>query len=217
MVRPFGPFRERFEEYILERTANYPSLVPITGLKLDKVRIRPACKETLEHSSFSSWIDQRALDGPDRVLIDEKISVCLKELGHSGELADEAPPDRIEPGFPEEEGLRPGFEELLQVVRAIAAATPLEFMRVVLASSDEVRFIEATDEPEFRRELEAALREGFQALGMLGWEVREEAVQAKNLLFPWHKDNEALQELFDRLCDEGAESVERESERGTTT
>ena len=29
MVREYGPFRERFEEYILERTANHPSLVPM--------------------------------------------------------------------------------------------------------------------------------------------------------------------------------------------
>ena len=45
---------------------------------------------------------------------------------------------------------------------------------------------------------------------MLGWEVRKETVQAKNVLFPWHKDDETLQQLFDRLCDEGAESVGQE-------
>ncbi len=28
MAREYGPFRERFEEYILERTANHPSVVP---------------------------------------------------------------------------------------------------------------------------------------------------------------------------------------------
>ncbi len=66
-----------------------------------------------------------------------------------------------------------------------------------------------TEEPEFRRELETAFREDFQALGMLGWEVGEGTLQAKNLMFPWHKDNETL-ELFDRLCDEGAVSVEQE-------
>ena len=65
-----------------------------------------------------------------------------------------------------------------------------------------------TEGPEFRKELETAFRENFQALGMLGWEVGKETVQAKNLLFPWHKDNETLCLLFDRLCDEGAESVE---------
>ncbi len=64
--------------------------------------------------------------------------------------------------------------------------------------------------PEFRKKLETAFREDFQALGMLGWEVSKETVQAKNVLFPWHKDNETLCELFDRLCDEGAESVEEE-------
>ena len=70
---------------------------------------------------------------------------------------------------------------------------------------------------QFRREVEAGMREGFQALGMLAWEVSTETVQAKNLLFPWHKDNETLTELFDRLCDEGAESVAQELERRTRT
>ena len=46
-----------------------------------------------------------------------------------------------------------------------------------------------------------------------GWEVNEETVQAKNLLFPWHKDDETLRVLFDRLCEEGA-SVEQELESG---
>ncbi len=86
-------------------------------------------------------------------------------------------------------------------------------MPLVLASSQgEVRFLdEVTEEPEFRRGLETAFREDFQAaLGMLGWEVSKETVQAKNLLFPWHEDDETLRQLFDRLCDEGAESVEQE-------
>ncbi len=84
-------------------------------------------------------------------------------------------------------------------------------MRLVLASSQgEVRFVEVAEGPEFRAELETAMREGFQALGMLGWEVNKETVQAKNVLFPWRKDDEALCDLFDRLCDEGAESVGQE-------
>ena len=29
MVREYGPFRERFEEYIVERTTDYPSVVPM--------------------------------------------------------------------------------------------------------------------------------------------------------------------------------------------
>ena len=98
------------------------------------------------------------------------------------------------------------------------AATLLEFMRLVLASSQgEVRFVEVTEEPEFRRELETAFREDFQALGMLAWEVSKETVQAKNLLFSWHRGDETLGKLFDRLCDEGAESVEQEVDRRTKT
>ena len=85
-------------------------------------------------------------------------------------------------------------------------------MRLVMASSGDVQFIEVTEGPEFRAELQTAFREDFQALGMLGWELAEGTVQAKNLLFPWHRDNETLCELFDRLCDEGADSVEQEFE-----
>ncbi len=155
MVREYGPFRERFEEYILERTANHPSLVPMIMHGQGKASFRLACKDTLNHSNFSSWLDQAALDGPDRVLIDEEISACLKELGYSGELSDEALPDRAGSVRPENQALPPGFEELIQIVRAAAAATPLEFMRLVLASSQgEPRFIEVTEGPEFRRELD---------------------------------------------------------------
>ncbi len=63
----------RFEEYILERTANHPSLVPMIMDGQGKASFRLACKETLEHSNFSSWLNQSALDGPERVLIDEQI------------------------------------------------------------------------------------------------------------------------------------------------
>ncbi len=168
MVREYGPFRERFEEYILERTGDHPSVIPVVMDGQGKASFRLVCKETLNHSNFSSWLDQASLDGPEKVLIDEEISACLKELGYSGELADEALPDRADPGFTEEEALSPGFEELIQIVRAAAAATPLNFMRLVLASSQgEVRFLEVTEGPEFRRELETAFREDFQALGML--------------------------------------------------
>ena len=66
-----------------------------------------------------------------------------------------------------------------------------------------------------RAELQTAFRGDFLALGMLGWEVGEGTMQAKNLLFPWHRDNETLCELFERLCDEGAESVEQELDRRT--
>ncbi len=52
---------------------------------------------------------------------------------------------------------------------------------------------------------------------MLGWEVNEETVQAKNLLIPWHKDDETLCELFDWLCDEGAESLEQELDQRSKT
>jgi len=148
------------------------------------------------------------------VLIDKEISTCLKELGYPGELSYKKVPKRADSG-PTADKAPPSFEELLQLVRAAAAATPLEFMRLVMASSDNVQFIEVTEGPELRAELQTAFRGDFLALGMLGWEVGEGTMQAKNLLFPWHRDNETLCELFERLCDEGAESVEQELDRRT--
>ena len=64
MVRPFGHLRERFDDYILERTADYPSVVPMVMLKRGKASFRLACKETLNHSNFSSWFDEASLSGP---------------------------------------------------------------------------------------------------------------------------------------------------------
>ena len=89
MVRPFGPIHERFEEYIQERTANNPSLIPILMFRQNKVCFRVSCKEARDGTSWSSWLDQAALDAPERVLIDQEISACLEELGYSGKLADD--------------------------------------------------------------------------------------------------------------------------------
>ena len=69
MAREYGPFRERFEEYILERTANHPSLVPMTMDGQGKARFRLACKDTLNGTSWSSWISPPLLKfAPQRVL-----------------------------------------------------------------------------------------------------------------------------------------------------
>ena len=38
-------------------------------------------------------------------------------------------------------------------------------------------------------------------------------MQANDLLFPWHRDNETLRELSDRLYDEGANGVEQKLDR----
>ncbi len=63
MVREYGPFRERFEEYILERTANHPSVIPMIMHGQGKARFRLACKEKLDGTDWSSWLDHSALDG----------------------------------------------------------------------------------------------------------------------------------------------------------
>ena len=76
-----------------------------------------------------------------------------------------------------------------------------------------VRFIEVTDGIEFRSELQKAFREGYLALGLLGGELTGKTIQARSMLFPWHKENAKLGDLFQRLCEEGADSVQGEFER----
>ncbi|MDA2926955.1 hypothetical protein MYX78_06940 [Acidobacteria bacterium AH-259-G07] len=106
------------------------------------------------------------------------------------------------------------FEELIQIIRAVAQTAPYEFLRVVLASSQgEARFIEVSEDIRSRTELQYASREGLVALGLLGWELKGGMVQAKSMLFPWHRENRMLGELFDRLCEEGVDRVQEGFER----
>ena len=49
---------------------------------------------------------------------------------------------------------------------------------MVLASTQgDVQFIEVSDGPEFRTDLQQALRDGLTALGLLGWEFRDGTLQ----------------------------------------
>ena len=81
MVRPFGHLRERFEDSILERTADYPSVVPMIMGERGKASFRLVCKDTLNHSNFSSWLDEASLwGGPGMLQLDHAIVACLGEL-----------------------------------------------------------------------------------------------------------------------------------------
>ncbi len=81
MVRPFGPIHERFEEYILERTKDHPSVIPMIMGNQGKACFRLACKDTLNHSHFSPWFDEASLyGGPGMMQLDHAIVVCLGEL-----------------------------------------------------------------------------------------------------------------------------------------
>ena len=95
--------------------------------------------------------------------------------------------------------MQPTFEELLQIIRTAAESTENDLIRVVLASSQgDVRFIEVTDGIEFRTKLEKAFREGYLALGLLGWELTAETIQARSMLFPWHRENAKFCHPFQR-------------------
>ena len=77
MVPPFGHIGERFEDYILERTGDHPSIV--MGNQ-GKARFRLVCKKTRNNSNFSSWFDESSLyGGPGMLELDHAIVICLKE------------------------------------------------------------------------------------------------------------------------------------------
>ena len=106
--------------------------------------------------------------------------------------------------------MQPSLDQLIQICRTLAHDD--DFVRVVLASTQDntegdVQFIEVSDGLEFRTELQQALRDGLTALGLLGWEFKDGTLQAKGGLFSWH--GESLRELFDGLCEEGVDRVQK--------
>ncbi len=101
--------RKRFEEYILTRTGDHPSVLPVVIDEAVQIRFELVDRETRMRSGWSPLFEEDALDGPERVLIDEEISVCLEELGYPGDLADDVPPDRAPPGSPSDETQPPGL------------------------------------------------------------------------------------------------------------
>ncbi len=113
--------------------------------------------------------------------------------------------------------MQPSLDQLIQITRTLAHDD--DFVRIVLASTQDnpeadVQFIEVSDGPEFRTDLQQALRDGLTALGLLGWEFKDGTLQAKGGLFPWH--DESLRELFDGLCEAGVDRVQEELENWQT-
>ena len=76
--------------------------------------------------------------------------------------------------------MNPSLDQLIQVTRTLAH--DYDFVRIVLASVPsklqdhtqiDAEFIEVTDGPEFRTDLQQALRDGLTTLGLLGWEHKD--------------------------------------------
>ena len=80
MVRPFGHISERFEDYILERTKDHPSVIPIIMGNQGEACFRLTCKDTRNSSEFTPWFDEASLfGGPGMLELDHAIVVCLGE------------------------------------------------------------------------------------------------------------------------------------------
>lgn len=108
--------------------------------------------------------------------------------------------------------MAPDFEQLLQIIRV--AARDFEGVHVVLASRNDYTFLE--DTPRLRKELQNALRAGYQALGLLGWEISEGRIQAHKMFFRWHEGEETAK-LFDKICEAGVDSIEGPTTEGPTS
>ena len=111
--------------------------------------------------------------------------------------------------------MQPTLDQLIQITRTLAH--DYDFVRVVLTSTQgdvpaDVQFIEVSDGPEFRTELQQALGDGLTALGLLGWEYKDGALQSKGGLFPGH--DESLRELFEQVSEEGVDQVQELLEQG---
>lgn len=93
-------------------------------------------------------------------------------------------------------------------------ARDCEFVRVVMISTGgDVRFEAVSPVLRFRVRMKEALQGRFIALGLLGWRSTGNGWQAKRILFPWHADDEILDEIFQRLCEEAAHSAKKAFER----
>lgn len=97
--------------------------------------------------------------------------------------------------------MQPDFEQLLQIIRV--AAKDFEGVHVVLTSGDD-DYIFLEDTPRLREELKEAVREDYEPLGLLGWEIAQGRIQAHKMLFKWNEDRS---DLFDQICAVGVDSI----------
>lgn len=106
------------------------------------------------------------------------------------------------------------LEELLRLSRTLAAESPCDHLRLVAVSMDgEIRMLPVSDDPQYRIELYKVLTDNLTPLGLLGFEDSDGKIQAQSFLFPWHEDVPNLADLFERVCDQAVENVQRGFER----
>jgi hypothetical protein len=102
------------------------------------------------------------------------------------------------------------LEQLIQVILILVKDSGLDFIRLIAVSPNEGHdFIEVNSET-FQSDLEEMIQNQMLPLGLLGWDIRDDSVQAKSILLPWHRENHILTDVFRRLCEMGVESVEKE-------
>ena len=53
------------------------------------------------------------------------------------------------------------------------------------------------------------MRDGKLILGLLSWKVDGQSMQAQKFLLSWNLGNLVLSDVFAKICDVGAESVEK--------
>jgi hypothetical protein len=87
-----------------------------------------------------------------------------------------------EPEFPKEWACPLTPEQLLQIINVLSKQQGMEEIRLVLYSPQGDSQFLKVDSPEFKSMLQESLAK--IPLGLLGFEITDESVQAKSSLFP---------------------------------
>ena len=81
----FKAIRKRFENYILSRTRDYPSVLVCVIREDAQIRFELVDEVTRQYNGWSPLLDEASLDGgPGMMQLDHEILACLKELEVGG-------------------------------------------------------------------------------------------------------------------------------------
>lgn len=107
--------------------------------------------------------------------------------------------------------IQPSFEELIQIVRTNVQTNPFDSLRVLLLSRADLDLIEAVDNPDFRAQMQESMRGGLTPVGTLSLQGLGHQIEARRSVFPWHRDDEEMVELFDLVSSEVIDCIREEA------
>jgi hypothetical protein len=172
----FFDSKEKLEELLEDILLPYPDLfcasIGIHGKKYD---FRISNRKLKTFTNWSRHLIKREIK-PEPVRAE--VMRLIEEAGWDVEMV-----------IPKEwmGGVSP--EPLIQSIRVLCSATHLEGIHVVTIHPQEgTRFIEV-DDPHFTDRMNDIIREPSNfPIGLIGWEVKDDSIQARKLLLPWYSD-----------------------------